>query len=247
MTSPENKIWIEANWPAPKHVRAGTSLRTGGHSQEPYDELNLAFHVGDNPENVKKNCNTLTQNLGLQSSPVWLQQTHSSKIICINNVPENLEADASYTTKRNKVCSVMTADCVPILLCNDGGTKVAAVHAGWKGICAGIIENSIKPLTPSESLLAWIGPCISAKYYEVGRDVYESCTNHSKFLEKAFEQCDENHWHCDLVKIIKILLENCGVGAIYECNLCTYENASLFFSYRRDGKTGRSASMVWME
>ncbi len=247
MTSSENKTWIEANWPAPKHVRAGTSLRTDGHSQKPYGELNLAFHVGDNPENVKKNRNTLSQNLRLQPSPVWLEQTHSSNIICINNVPENIEADASYTTKKNKVCTVMTADCVPILFCNDDGTKVAAVHAGWKGICAGIIGNAIKSLTRPESLLAWIGPCISAKHYEVGRDVYESCTHHSKLLEKAFEQRDEKHWHCDLVKIIKILLENYGVGAIYECNLCTYENANLFFSYRRDGKTGRTASMVWME
>lgn len=247
MTSQENKIWIEANWPAPKHIRAGASLRTGGHSQQPYDELNLAFHVGDNPENVKKNRNTLTKNLLLQSDPVWLEQIHSSKIVCINSALENIEADASYTTTKNKVCTVMTADCVPILFCSDGGTKVAAVHAGWKGICAGIIENSIKMLTPPESLLAWIGPCISAKHYEIGRDVYESCTNHSTLLEKAFQQRDENHWHCDLVKIIKILLENCGVEAIYECNLCTYENADLFFSYRRDGKTGRTASMVWME
>lgn len=243
----KNKIWIEANWPAPKHIRAGTTVRTGGHSQKPYDELNLALHVDDKPENVKKNRRALLQNLHLQSEPVWLNQTHNPNIICINDIPENLEADASYTTEKNKVCSVITADCVPILFCNDEGTKVAAVHAGWKGICSGIIENSVKTLTSPESLLVWIGPCISAKHYEVGRGVYESCINHSTLLEEAFEQCDENHWYCDLVKIINILLKNCGVGSIYECNLCTYEKSDLFFSYRRDGKTGRTASMVWIE
>ncbi|MGB1800376.1 MAG: peptidoglycan editing factor PgeF [Gammaproteobacteria bacterium] len=243
----KNRIWIEADWPTPKHIRAGTTLRTGGHSQQPYDELNLALHVNDNPEDVKKNRSTLIENLHLQSEPVWLNQIHSSKIICINNAPENLEADASYTTEKNKVCSVMTADCVPVLFCNQEGTKVAAVHAGWRGICGGIVENSIKTLASAESLLAWIGPCISANHYEVGKEVYESCTNHSTLLEKAFEQRDENHWSCDLVKIINILLKNCGVGSIYECNLCTYEKPDLFFSYRRDGDTGRTASMIWME
>ena len=246
MTSQE-EIWIEAEWPAPKNIRAGTTLRKGGFSQKPYDELNLALHVGDMSVDVLKNRNTLIQTLKLQSEPVWLNQIHSSKIICIDNLPENLDADASYTSEKHKICAVMTADCVPILFCNREGTKVSAAHAGWKGLCNGIIETTINTIGPSETLLAWIGPCIMASHYEVGKDVYENCINHSSLLDDAFEQQDVNHWQCDLVKISRILLKNCGIGAIYECNLCTYKQSDLFFSYRRDGKTGRTASMVWME
>ena len=247
MTSQENNIWIEADWPAPKHIRAGTTVRTGGYSIKPYNKLNLALHVGDETERVKKNRNTLIKSLHLQSEPVWLNQTHSSRIICIDKPPTNLEADASYTTVKNKICSVMTADCVPVLFSNQKGTKVAAVHAGWKGICNGIIENAINKFSSPETLLVWIGPHISDSYYEVGKDVYENCLNHSNLLKTGFAQINDDHWYCNLAKIIKILLKNKGIGAIYECNLCTYKNKDLFFSYRRDGKTGRTASMVWME
>ena len=248
MTSEQKKkVWIEANWPAPNNIRAGTTVRAGGYSQKPFAELNLALHVDDSTQNVLKNRKALLQELALQSEPVWLNQIHSSTIISINNSPSNLDADASYTTEKNKVCTVMTADCVPILFCNKEGTKVAAVHAGWRGICAGIIETTIETLTEPETLLAWIGPCISARHYEVGKDVYENCIKHSKLLEPAFVRINADHWNCDLVKIVKILLKICAVGAIYECNLCTYEKSDLFFSYRRDGKTGRTASMVWME
>jgi YfiH family protein len=247
MTSQNTALWIEADWPAPEHIRAGTSIRTGGYSIEPYNELNLAQHVGDKSDNVEKNRDALIKHLHLKTEPVWLTQAHSSSIICIDTPPINLEADASYTSEKNNVCAVMTADCVPILLCNREGTKVSAVHAGWKGICGGIIENAIETYSEADSLLAWIGPCISSAHYEVGKDVYENCLNHSNLLKIGFEQISADHWYCNLVKIVNILLENKGVGAIYECNLCTYKNDELLFSYRRDGITGRTASMVWME
>lgn len=247
MTNKEKEIWIQADWPAPQNIHAGTTLRTGGHSKKPFNELNLALHVDDQADDVLKNRHTLIETLHLPSEPIWLEQTHSSKIICVDNATENLHADASYTKEKNTICTIMTADCVPILFCNQEGTKVAAVHAGWKGICAGIIENSIKALSQAETLFAWIGPCISAKHYEVGNDVYENCMKHSDRLDIAFEQIDTDRWYCDLVKTVIILLENCKVGAIYECNLCTYSESDLFFSYRRDGRTGRTASMIWME
>ncbi len=247
MTEQINKYWLWANWPAPKHVRAGTSIRIGGFSKKPYNELNLAQHVGDSTDHVKKNRDTLIYYLGLQSEPIWLNQTHSSEIILLDTNPENRNADGSVATKQNKICTVMTADCVPVLFCNEDGTKIAAIHAGWKGICGGIIENAIKSFPEPETILVWIGPCISSEHYEVGRDVYETCLNHSNLIENAFKQTTEGHWHCDLVEITKILLKNAGVGAIYECNLCTYKMDDLFFSYRRDGVTGRTASMIWME
>jgi purine-nucleoside/S-methyl-5'-thioadenosine phosphorylase / adenosine deaminase len=247
MTKQINKLWLRANWPAPEHVRAGTSIRSGGLSQAPYNDLNLAHHVGDEPGNVKNNREIILNHLELQSEPIWLDQTHSSQIISIDNEPESREADGSFTTEQNKICTIMTADCVPVLFCDSNGTKIAAIHAGWQGICRGIIENAIKEFSVPESLLVWIGPCISSKYYEVGKDVYERCINHSSSLKSAFDQINEDHWYCDLVNIVKIILKNAGVGLIYECNLCTYKMDKLFYSYRRDGNTGRTASMIWME
>jgi len=246
MTKQINKYWLRADWPAPEHIRAGVSIRLGGHSDKPYNDLNLALHVGDKSTNVNKNRETLIKHLNLQSDPTWLNQTHSTEIISLDTPIDNLNADGSYTTKQNKVCVVMTADCIPILFCNKDGTKVAAIHAGWKGICGGIIEKAMKIFPDPETVLVWIGPCISSEHYEVGKDVYENCLNHSNLLNNAFNRINVDHWHCDLSKIVKILLKNSGVGAIYECNLCTYKMDELFFSYRRDGNTGRTASMIWM-
>ncbi len=247
MTQRSNKLWLDADWPAPKNIHAGTTTRINGYSKTPYNSLNLAQHVGDDSNNVKRNRKILSDHLKLQSEPFWLNQTHSSSIISIDNTLEDREADGSFTSRKNKVCTIMTADCVPVLFCNKNGTKVAAIHAGWKGICAGIIENAVKTFSDPESILVWIGPCISNKHYEIGKDVYEGGLNHSNTVASAFEQINVNHWYADLVKIVRILLENTGVGAIYECNLCTYEMEDMFFSYRRDGNTGRTASMIWME
>lgn len=247
MTEQTNNLWLWADWPAPEHIRAGTSIRSGGYSHAPYDGLNLACHVGDQPDDVIKNRETLSNHLKLPAEPVWLDQTHSSNIISLDTEPESLQADGCHTSRRNKICTIMTADCVPVLLCNTHGTKIAAIHAGWKGICCGILENAIKAFSEPESLLVWIGPCISSEHYEVGKDVYEDCLNHSATLRGAFEQINEDHWCCDLVYMVKIILKNLGVGPIYVCGLCTYKSDKLFYSYRRDGKTGRMASMIWME
>ena len=247
MIKPNEKIWINADWSAPNHIRAGTSLRLGGFSAPPYNELNLARHVGDTEEDVKKNRKTLANFLKLKKEPGWLEQTHSAKIISLEDNDYQSTADASCTTLKHLVCAVMTADCVPVLFCNKEGTKIAAIHAGWRGICTGIVENSINVFTRPETVLAWIGPCISNEYYEVGEDVYSGCLNHSMLLKPAFEKKDDTHWHADLGKMVRILLENAGIGSIYECKLCTYARNDLFFSYRRDGITGRTASMIWME
>lgn len=247
MTNEIKSPWIWADWPAPDNIHAGTSIRVGGDSQAPYDELNLALHVGDTPENVINNRQTLSKYLNLPSEPVWLEQTHSSNIVAIDTYAEKVTADGSFTTKQNNVCAIMTADCVPILFCDAQGTKIAAVHAGWKGLCAGIIEKAINEFSNPESLLVWIGPCISGQYYEVGKDVYEKFNIYSPSLKSAFKQCNEDHWYCDLVSIVKIILGNSKVTSIYECGLCTYARDSLFYSYRRDGNTGRTATLIWME
>ncbi len=247
MTNQSEHLWLWADWPAPSHVRAGTSLRNGGISLPPFDELNIGLHVGDDENHVLSNRNILSQHLDLASDPVWLDQIHSSNIISLDNRSIGTSADGSYTTKKKNACTIMTADCVPILLCNATGTKVAAIHAGWKGICSGIIEKAVNLFSNAGTIYVWIGPCISSDYYEVGRDVFEQCIDHDASLKSAFIQRNEDHWYCDLVKTVKIILNKSGVGLIYECGLCTYKMDKLFYSYRREGVTGRTASMIWME
>ncbi|MFT5395674.1 MAG: YfiH family protein [Gammaproteobacteria bacterium] len=247
MTKQPDNFWLWADWPTPKHVRAGTSLRSGGISMPPFNELNLGLHVGDETKNVLHNREFLSQHLKLRSDPFWLDQIHSNNIIALDDYTTDTSADGSYTTKKNNACTIMAADCVPILFCNAAGTKVAAIHAGWKGICNGIIEKAANLFSNPDTVFVWIGPCISGKYYEVGRDVYEQCLDHETKLKSAFIQKNEDHWHCELAMIVKIILKNSGVGLIYESGLCTYKMDKLFYSYRREVITGRTASMIWME
>lgn len=248
MTSKKNNPnWIWANWPVPEHIHAGTSTRTGGYSQHAYSTLNLAEHVGDQKDNVEKNRALLSTQLNLSSTPYWLNQTHSNQIVCLDNNIRDLNADGACTSLRNHICTILTADCVPLLFCNKQGTLVTAIHAGWKGICKGIIENAIDLYPSPAEIMVWIGPCIKARHYEVGVDVFDSCLNHLSSLQTAFTQKDDLHWLCDLIGLVKIILQKKQVGAIYECGLCTYEQDELFYSYRRDGITGRTASMIWME
>ena len=184
--------------------------------------------------------------LGISTEPIWLKQEHNKKILLVDEAPTDIKADGSYTTEKNKVCVVTTADCVPILFCNDEGTKVAAIHAGWKGICMGIIDDTIKIFDRPESVFVWIGPCISKKHYEIGEDVYSNFLNYSDSLENSFEENNNQKWSCCLNNIVKTLLKNSGVEKIYDCGLCTYELGDLFFSHRRDGNTGRMATMIWI-
>jgi len=246
MNEKVEKFWIQADWPIPNHVKAGTSIRIGGYSDPPYNESNLSLNVGDESKKVKKNRFKLLTNLGINTEPVWLEQEHSKKILSVDEKPIDIKADGSYTTKKDRVCVVTTADCVPILFCNNEGTKIAAIHAGWKGICMGIINNTIKIFDCPESVFVWIGPCISKKYYEIGEDVYSNFLNYSDLLENSFEKNGTQRWSCSLNNIVKTLLKNSGIKKIYDCGLCTYELNDLFFSYRRDGNTGRTATMIWI-
>lgn len=242
-----SKSWIWADWPAPDHICAGTSIRQGGFSQGQFSYLNLATHVGDNKNNVLKNRAYLAQQLSLSSEPNWLNQAHGNCIINLDKNTGNITADGSYSTNKNRICVILTADCVPLLFCNKAGTKIAAIHAGWKGLCGGILENACRLYPNPSEVMVWIGPCISKKNYEVGNDVYQTCIKHLQATSDAFTQTNTEHWQCDLVSIVKIILKNNHIGAIYECELCTYEEEALFYSYRRDGVTGRTASMIWMD
>ena len=240
-------LWLAADWPAPTHIQAGTTVRTGGFSSAPYDTLNLARHVGDEEIAVEKNRKLISKQLSLQNTPLWLTQTHSNRVFeWHKHTVAAPRADGIVTDKPQQVCTVMTADCVPLLFCNRQGNRVAAVHAGWRGICRGILENAIQHFAKPDSLLVWIGPCISSQHYEVGADVYSACLEQAPFSAPAFERVDEHHWLCDLPTLVKLILNHSGVNAVYESGLCTYRHAELFYSYRRDGVTGRTASMIWM-
>ncbi|MBI3187660.1 MAG: peptidoglycan editing factor PgeF [Gammaproteobacteria bacterium] len=238
--------FLVANWPAPANVRAGVTTRQGGVSVAPYDGFNLATHVGDNPAAVAQNRALLRTTLKLPAEPVWLEQVHgvavvnaaTTKIFC---------ADASYASEKNIVCTVMTADCLPVLICNRAGTKVAAAHAGWRGLHAGVIEASISVLqeTP-DNILIWLGPAIGPQAFEVGDEVRTAFVNDLPQTAAAFKATSPGHWLADIYQLARLRLARIGVNNVYGGDLCTYTDQQRFYSYRRDGKTGRMASLIWI-
>lgn len=243
----ETSSWIPANWPAPNRIRAGTTSRRGGVSGKPFDSFNLALHVGDDSDSVRHNREQLIRLLNLPSEPAWLKQVHSG-VVTTGNGGMNTGADARVTDKINIVCGVMTADCIPLLMCNRSGTKIAAIHAGWRGICRGIIPNTVDRLgEQGDGLLAWIGPHICPEHYPVRDDMRNECLRSiSITAESAFTDVGNGYWHADIEKLAKIELERLGVMKIYNYEGCTFCEPETFYSYRRDGDTGRMASLIWI-
>lgn len=239
---------IIPDWPAPKRVRAYSTTRQGGVSGSPYASLNLGSHVGDKRDAVNTNRQRLCQQLNLPSEPAWLEQVHSCDVATLPLSGEFTRADASIATESDQVCVVMTADCLPLLLCDREGTRVAAVHAGWRGLCDGIIERTVEMLgVAGDELLAWQGPAIGPEAFEVGPEVREAFLDHDSAAEVAFVQRDEEHWLADLYLLARMRLSDCGVTDVYGGEECTFQQERRFFSYRRDGVTGRMASLIWLE
>ena len=224
------------------------TLRVGGKSEGKYNSFNLATHVNDETNSVHLNRDLLNQ--FLPSSPYWLNQTHSADVIKLPSTAFN--ADASYTTEKNTVCVVQTADCLPLLVTNIEGTVVASIHAGWRGLLTGVIENTIEKMNVSPNeLLVWLGPAISRQHFEVGFDVKNSfCEKHIE-SENAFHLISDQKWLADIYVLAKIRLNLCGVSQIYGGSIsdeyCTFANEVDYFSYRRDGITGRMASLIWID
>ena len=243
--------FITPDWPSPSNVRALTTLRTGGVSEGPYQSFNLAVHTEDDPVRVEQNRQLLKRYHQLPRDPVWLSQVHSDHVICIDDIPAEAEipdADGAWSKQPGRVCAVMTADCLPVLLCNRQGTRVAAVHAGWRGLASGIVTQGVRVMEqPAEQLLAWLGPAIGPRAFEVGSDVMQVFTDKDARNEKAFNQVDDSHWLCNIYHLARNELNALGLTAIYGGDFCTYEQAERFYSYRRDGKTGRMASLIWLE
>lgn len=250
-----NLSLIKPNWPAPSCIKTFTSLRYPGNSVGTYAGLNLALHVEDDEACVKKNREDLIQSAHLPNEPKWLNQVHSSIAVPAETIhlQAPVTADASYTTQKNTVCVVMTADCLPILITHKTGTEIAAIHAGWVGLAHGVVENTFAALkSHPEDLLVWIGPSISQPFYEVGEDFYQAfAKNHTPTeCEAAFASKNNKKWLADVPLLAKQRLMRLGVPSeqIYLSHECTYANPERYFSYRRDGKnSGRMGSFIWID
>ncbi|MFD0709547.1 purine nucleoside phosphorylase YfiH [Photorhabdus akhurstii] len=238
---------IFPNWPQPTTVKACSSTRLGGMSLSPYDSLNLGTHVGDKPDVVEQNRHILAEMAELPQQPIWLEQVHGTRVVRLNGQPlEDKRADAVYTNIPGQVCAVMTADCLPVLFCSSAGDEVAAAHAGWRGLCAGVLENTIAQFNAkSHQIQAWLGPAIGAKKFEVGNEVLQAFTSQHADLSQAFIPFGEKYL-ADIYLLAKLKLQSVGVNAIFGGSECTVTNKEKFFSYRRDGITGRMATLIWL-
>ena len=241
---------INPNWNVPKNIHAFTTTREGGVSLEPYLSFNLGDHVGDDKSAVKTNRTLLVEKFGLPQKPIFLTQTHSTRVLQLPYSGQNLEADAVYTNVPHQVCAVMTADCLPVLFTTTSGNEVAAAHAGWRGLCDGVLEETVKCFQAKpEDIIAWFGPAIGPTAFQVGVDVVKQFVAIDEKAKLAFQpdEIEEGKYRGNLYQIATQRLNNLGITQIYGGNHCTFNEKELFFSYRRDNQTGRMASVIWFE
>jgi YfiH family protein len=233
------------DWPAPERVKSLMTTRAGGVSNPPWASLNLGDHVGDDPAHVAANRARLREQL--PAEPGWLRQVHSARVVELGR-EANFEADASFTRQTGQVCAVLTADCLPVLFCDRAGSVVAAAHAGWRGLAGGVLEATVAAMqVPPGGLLAWMGAAIGPQAFEVGDDVCDAFVDRHPEAAAAFVPHAPGKWLADIYQLARIRLHHAGVQAIYGGGRCTFSEADSFYSYRRDGVTGRMASLIWLE
>ena len=237
---------ITPDWPAPSNVKALQTTRLGGISAAPYDTLNFGMHVGDAPQTVVRNRQLLEPLM--PSEPVWLEQVHGTVVVSADATSCVPQADACIARHRGSVCVVMTADCLPVLLCDEGGTVVGAAHAGWKGLAAGVIEATVKAMDVApHKLMAWLGPAIGQDSFEVGAEVRAAFVAHQAKAAEAFiAHGEQGKYHADIYLLARQRLHSLGITRIYGGTFCTYRQKDQFFSYRRDGVTGRMGTFIWL-
>jgi YfiH family protein len=240
---------IIPQWPAPVNVQAATTTRQGGVSKPPFDSLNMAGHVGDDPAAVAANRRLVAQELSLPDKPWWLSQVHGTDVVTIDKGDGGLpEGDASMTQEAGCVCVVLTADCLPVLFCDRAGSRVAAAHAGWRGLSAGVLEATVNALAvPGNEIFAWMGPAIGPRSFEVGEEVYQAFVDQDAKTAGSFVVSRPGHWLADLYELARRRLASVGVTAVYGGRFCTFEEQKRFYSFRREGKTGRMASLIWLQ
>jgi len=250
MTTRSNSSFITPEWPLPDNVRALTTTRLGGGSHHPFDSFNLGMHVNDDACDVSQNRSKLAAECGLSDKSLqWLNQVHGTLVSEAKSDAIIREADASYSSSQGVACVIMTADCLPVLLCDKQGRQVAAVHAGWRSLAGGIIEETLASFPQPIDVTAWLGPAIGPSAFEVGKDVVDAfCIKFPESAKSAFSPCPDTpgKWLADLYLLARIRLRSEGVTAIYGGDFCTFNDESRFYSYRRDGQTGRMASLIWL-
>ena len=239
--------WIIPEWEVAPNVRAISTTRNGGDSAAPYASLNLGAGSGDDLAAVEANRAILQTQAAMPTRPLWLKQVHGNDCVTADLATEGVAADASYTGSRDKVLAILTADCVPVLFCDLDGTEVAAAHAGWRGLESGVLEASVDRFEAHpDQLCAWIGPCIGASSYEVGADVYDAFSSACGDDRRFFHANRPGHWMADLPGLVFARLQRIGVSNIWASGWCTASDPARFFSYRRDGQTGRMATCIWL-
>lgn len=241
---------IAPDWPAPANVRAlVTTRKSPGHSQPPFDTCNLGERCGDDPSAVAANRGGLVATLGLPAQPRWLRQVHGTDVFDAHESSDGDEpqADAAIAHSAACVLAVLTADCMPVLFCADDGSAIGVAHAGWRGLLAGVIERTVARMgVRPASVLAWLGPAIGARSYEIGDEVRAAFVDQDRRAAKAFVQTRPGHWLCDLYALARLRLAAAGVSRVYGGGFDTFADAR-FYSYRRDRETGRFASLIWIE
>jgi YfiH family protein len=247
--APEVRV-LTPQWPAPAGVHAAFTLRAGGISQAPFDSLNLGAHVGDAARAVGENRRRLCEQLRLPGQPAWVEQVHGTAVADLDAsdvAASGAVADVALTRRPGTVCAVQMADCLPVLLAARDGRAVAAAHAGWRGLAAGVLEAAVAALAvaPGE-LMAWLGPCIGPLHFEVGEEVRSAFLAKDSGAGGAFAASPRGRWLCDLASLARRRLERLGVAAVFGAGACTYTDRARFFSYRRDGQCGRMAALIWL-
>lgn len=241
-----NETFIYPEWPAPDNVRSLQTTRLGGVSTAPYDTLNLGLHVGDDPVRVNHNRQLLEPLL--PSEPVWLEQVHGTVVANADLADCRVVADACIARRHGSVCVIMTADCLPVLLCDEDGTVVGAAHAGWKGLAAGVIEATVTEMgVAPQKMMAWLGPTIGPHAFEVGEEVRAAFMAHDAAAAAAFiPLAAEGKYRADIARLARQRLNALGIDRVYGGTFCTYHQKDKFFSYRREGVTGRMGTFVWL-
>ncbi|MFZ2237180.1 MAG: peptidoglycan editing factor PgeF [Dokdonella sp.] len=239
--------WIVPDWPAPVSAAVSTRLVDGA-SQPPFDSFNLGTRCGDDPDHVAANRLALIDALGLQQSPCWLRQVHGTTVVRLSSSPEPVEheADAAVASEPGVVLAILTADCLPVLFASRDGIHIGAAHAGWRGLAAGVLEATVTAMdVPPSEIIAWLGPAIAADSYEVGEEVRDTFVAHDPRAEAAFTESRPGHWFCDLCALATQRLRAYGIEHIHGGGFDTFDD-DCFYSYRRDLKTGRFASLIWI-
>jgi len=239
--------WIVPEWPVSPHVHALVTTRAGGVSAAPYDTFNLGFGTDDDPSAVAENRRRLRALL--PQEPRWLKQVHGARVVTAEAANGRPEADASLASERGTVCTILVADCLPVLFSDRAGEIVAAAHAGWRGLAAGVLDNTVGAMSEAgvapDDILAYIGPGIGPRAFEVGDEVRAAYVERDGGSAEAFRPHVRGKWLADLPGLARRALARCGVNAIYGGELCTYSDPARFYSYRRDGTTGRMAALIW--